>query len=167
VRVLVYSDDADFVSELPSFLNQDGFKLKFAPSFSTLLKMLDDAMFHVVLFQVTELSYIEQLKALFEHTTRTPVVLVTEDFIHPGLILGISLGAQDVICLADTGAREVGTRVRFAIERHRLRLEGSVVDREILRSRRNPNGVELHRATMKLRSATENFARMTSHAKAI
>jgi len=159
VRVLVYSDDADFVAELKQYLPEEQFKVLRAPCFSSLLTQLDDSMFHAVLFHVNDLEYISRLTDLFRHTTRTPIVLITEKYIPPAIVIGVAAGAQDAICLAETSVFELGMRVRFSIERHKLRLEGSVVDSGIVRKDRNSNGVQLQRATMKLRSATENFAR--------
>ena len=160
-RVLVRSDAPDFVERIKTTLNPDSFRVYVARTLEELEGQLDESIFHAVILHVDDPDYLGQLRSLFNHSSRTPTLLVTEKTFDPGMIVAVAMGAQDVINLERSDKYDIELRVRFAIERHRLRLEGTTVDSEILQERRNGNVIDLQRATMRLRDATAGFEQAT------
>ena len=118
--ILIVDGDANFLSNLSSYLDSYGFSVKTAASFASMIECLSQSLVSIILLEqwVDRVDMVDKL-ADIQSLTTAPIIFLSKDKLESDRILALELGAADFL-LKPMSGREIVARVRAHLRRAAL-----------------------------------------------
>lgn len=125
IRILLVEDNSGDARLMDMYLQRtygDFYSMAITPLLTHALTLVNEESFDVVILDLSlpDSSGLETFKRMYDHSPKTPIIVLT------GLddeILGVKamqLGAQDFLIKAKTGERELSRSINYTLERYKL-----------------------------------------------